>query len=238
MSIDWSDLWNDTLIRILPDGAAAPRVLWVALALVAVVVAWPAARRTSRTLVTIVHEAGHAGVGVLVGRRFQGFVVEKDLSGHAVTAGRSRGPGRIATTWAGYPAPAVLGALVVVAALGGLAGPVLVVSLIALVVLLVMSRSVRTVALVVLTIAVTGAVWWFGGQWRAGVVGGVGLALLLGAWDSLGDVARSRGPGQDHRTLAELTPLPAGFWLFTWFLTDVAATALALLAVREAWQAG
>ena len=33
MSIDWSDLWNDTLIRILPDGAAAPRVLWVALAL-------------------------------------------------------------------------------------------------------------------------------------------------------------------------------------------------------------
>ena len=126
----------------------------------------------------------------------------------------------------------------VVAALGGLAGPVLVVSLLALVVLLVMSRSVRTVALVALTIAVTGAVWWFGGQWRAGAVGGVGLALLLGAWDSLGDVARSRGPGQDHRTLAELTPLPAGFWLFTWFLTDVAATALALLAVREAWQAG
>ena len=126
----------------------------------------------------------------------------------------------------------------VVAALGGLAGPVLVVSLLALVVLLVMSRSVRTVALVVLTIAVTGAVWWFGGQWRAGVVGGVGLALLLGAWDSLGDVARSRGPGQDHRTLAELTPLPAGFWLFTWFLADVAATALALLAVWEAWQAG
>ena len=125
--------------------------------------------RSSRTLVTIVHEAGHAGVGVLVGRRFRGFVVEKDLSGHAVTAGRPRGPGRIATTWAGYPAPAVLGALVVVAALGGLAGPVLVVSLLALVVLLVMSRSVRTVALVVLTIAVTGAVWWFGGQWRAGV---------------------------------------------------------------------
>lgn len=238
MSIDWSSLWNDALSRALPDGAAAPRVLWVALALVAVVVAWPAARRTSRTLVTIVHEAGHAGVGVLVGRRFQGFVVEKDLSGRAVTAGRTRGPGRIATTWAGYPAPAVLGALVVVAALGGLAGPVLVVSLLALVVLLVMSRSVRTVALVVLTIAVTGAVWWFGGQWRAGVVGGVGLALLLGAWGSLGDVARSRGPGQDHRILAELTPLPAGFWLFTWFLVDVAATALALLAVWEAWQAG
>mgnify|MGYP002741889213 CR=1 FL=1 len=234
MNIDWSSWWSDPLSRIASDQLA----LWIALAVLVVVLAFPTARRWGRTLVTIVHEAGHAGAGMLVGRKFQGFVVEKDLSGHAVTAGRTRGPGRIATTWAGYPAPAVLGALVVVAALGGLAGPVLVVSLLALVVLLVMSRSVRTVALVALTIAVTGAVWWFGGQWRAGAVGGVGLALLLGAWDSLGDVARSRGPGQDHRTLAELTPLPAGFWLFTWFLTDVAATALALLAVREAWQAG
>lgn len=109
MNTDWEALWQDAVARTRPDGLADARALWPALALLVVVLAWRPARRWGRTLVTIVHEAGHAGVGVLVGRRFQGFVVERDLSGHAVTAGRSRGPGRIATTWAGYPTPAVLG---------------------------------------------------------------------------------------------------------------------------------
>lgn len=184
---------------------------------------------------TIVHEAGHAVVGVLVGRRFKGFVVERNLAGHAVTAGRSRGPGRIATTWAGYPAPALLGALTVLAALRGWGAIVLVLSVLALLVLLAMSRSARTAALVVLVGALAIVLWWFGGAWRDGVVGGVGLALLVGAWDSLGDVGRSRDAGQDHRTLAGLTPFPAGFWLFMWFLVDVAASGVAAWAAWGAW---
>ena len=94
-----------------------------------------------------------------------------------------------------------------------------------------MSRSWRTAGLVLLVGALTAALWWWGGPWRDGVVGGIGLALLLGAWDSLRDVAASRDRHQDHGTLASLTPLPAGFWLLTWFLADAAATALAAWTV-------
>ena len=53
----------------------------------------------------------------------------------------------------------------------------------------------------------------------------VGLVLLVGAWGSLGDVARSADPHQDHGTLAQLKHLPGWLWLGTWFLADAAATA-------------
>ena len=99
MNIDWNSWWPDAALP-LSNGASGRYALWSALAVLAAVLVVPTARRWGRTLVTIVHEAGHAGAGVLVGRRFQGFVVEKNLAGHAVTAGKERGPGRIFTTWA------------------------------------------------------------------------------------------------------------------------------------------
>lgn len=233
MNIDWSSWWSDTLTRPLSNVASGQRALWIALAVLALVLAFPTARRWGRTLVTIVHEAAHAGAGMLVGRKFKGFVVEKNLAGHAVTAGKERGPGRVFTTWAGYPAPAVLGAVVTLAALGGWSGLVLVLAAVALAVLLVMSRSVRTVLLVLLVAVLTGALWWWGGPWRDGVVAGVGLALIVGAWDSLRDVAASRDPQQDHRTLAQLTRVPAGVWLASWFLVDAVATGVVVLALRD-----
>jgi len=64
-------------------------------------------------------------------------------------------------------------------------------------------------------------------------VAGTGLALLVGAWDSLRDVAASRDPSQDHRTLAHLTRVPAGVWLASWFLVDAAATGVVVLALRD-----
>ena len=96
-----------------------------------------------------------------------------------------------------------------------------------------MSRSVRTVLLVLLVAVLTGALWWWGGPWRDGVVAGVGLALIVGAWDSLRDVAASRDPQQDHRTLAQLTRVPAGVWLASWFLVDAVATGVVVLALRD-----
>lgn len=223
----WPEPLRPLADRIAPGQAADPRALWVALALVVLVMVWPTARRWGRTLVTVVHEAGHAAVGLMVGRKFLGFVVKQDLSGHAVTAGPTRGPGRVATTWAGYPAPAVGGALLVAAGLGGWAGIVLLLALVALLILLVMSRSLRTGALMIALLVLTAALWWWGHSWRGGAVAGIGLALLVGAWDSLGDVARSRGGGQDHRTLAELTRVPSGVWLLTWFVADALATVAA-----------
>ena len=63
-----------------------------------------------------------------------GFVVRGDMSGHAVTVGPARGIGRIATTWAGYPAPAVVGAATVWVAGRGWAAPTLTAVMVVLVV--------------------------------------------------------------------------------------------------------
>ena len=239
MNPSWTDTWNDLLARASSVVGLDPGVLWPALAILVIVLAWAPARRWGRTLVTIVHEAGHAAVGLMVGRRFLGFVVSRDLSGHAVTAGKPTGPGRVATSWAGYPAPAVLGAVVVLLALNGWASAVLLLGLVLLVVLLVMSRSVRTVLLVALVGGLVFALWWWGDALagiplRAGVVAGVGLALLVGAWDSLRDVAASRDNAQDHRALAALTGVPAGLWLVTWFLVDAAATGVVAWSIWAA----
>lgn len=237
MNIDWSSWWSQALTLTLPDIGPRPRAPWIALAVLVLVLAFPTVRRWGRALVTIVHEAGHAVAGLLVGRKFTGFVVEKNLAGHVVTVGKERGPGRVFTSWSGYPVPAALGALVVMLALAGWSGFVLVVAMVVFLVLLVMSRSLRTVGLVILVEALTFALWQWGDvvpelPLRSGVVAGIGLALLVGAWDSLRDVARSREPNQDHRTLAMLTGVPAGVWLATWFLVDALATAAVL---RSLW---
>lgn len=237
---DAAGFWDAVLARITVTTPPDLRLLWPAAAVVALAWALPAVRRWARALTTLVHEAGHAAVGMLVGRRFHGFVVEGDLSGRAVTSGRSRGPGRCVTAWAGYPMPALIGAGMVLAALSGWAGAVLAAALVVLIALLVMSRSARTAGLVALCGAAVASLWWWGDvavavPLRAGVVAGMGLLLLAGAWESLGDVSRSRDGGADHRTLARLTPLPAGFWWLTWALVDTGATWLVVRAVAELW---
>ena len=81
MNLSWTDFWNDLPARPFDGVGLEPGVLWPALAILVIVLAWAPARRWGRTLVTIVHEAGHAAVGLMVGRRFLGFVVSRDLSG-------------------------------------------------------------------------------------------------------------------------------------------------------------
>ena len=108
VNLSGTDTWNDLLARASSVVGLDPGVLWPALAILLIVLAWAPARRWGRTLVTIVHEAGHAAVGIMVGRSFRGFVVSRDLSGHAVTAGKPPRPGRVAPPRAGYPPPANL----------------------------------------------------------------------------------------------------------------------------------
>ena len=191
---------------VVPGGARAgcrpvrrtARGLVLVAALVAVAVEPP--WRVLRLGVTLVHELGHAGVGVLSGRRFTGFVLRGDMSGSAVTVGPARGLGRVLTTWAGYPAPAVVGALVVWLAVRGWSAPVLTGILAVLVVAALRVRSGLT-ALVVLVAAVgAGALWWAGrrrsrrrSSWR---------------WDSYSSSApgATSVPSSPHRTPRSATP--------------------------------
>ncbi|MGC5616814.1 M50 family metallopeptidase [Georgenia sp. Z1491] len=224
--MDVDQIWQAVVDRTRPTGT--PEVGdWALLALGAalVIVLVPVLWRVVRPAVTIAHELGHAGVGIIVGRRFTGFVVSSDMSGHAVTVGPRRGPGRVATTWAGYPAPALIGAALVNVALRGGAGAALLAALVVLLVSLAFSRSVHTVLAVLGAAAVVGGVWWWGGpEWAAVLTLAAGVVLLLGAWRHLAAVATSGRRGDDPAQLADLTSLPAWVWTATFAVVCAACT--------------
>lgn len=224
--MDPESVWE----RVRPVGdvplEGRPILLVLLAALVAVGV--PALWSVLRLGVTLVHELGHALVGMACGRRFTGFVLRGDMSGHAVTVGPSSGAGRAATTWAGYPAPAVVGGAAVWLGAHGWAGVVLASVLVVLVVGLVRSRSVLTVLVVVVVGALTAWTWWAGSDVvRAQVLVGTGVVLVVGAWRHLGAVAGSRDSGSDAAVLARLTRVPRVLWLLTFVLVCAGATWLA-----------
>lgn len=201
----------------------------VALGLVLIPPLWQVARLG----VTLVHELGHAAVGVLVGRKFTGFVLRGDASGHAVTKGRGSGPGLVATTWAGYPAPALLAAGIAVAAGRGWAAPVLAVLGLVLVVALVQARSLLTAAVTIGALAGVAALWWFGEPLlQAQVLTGLAAVLLVGAWRHLVAAARDTSAGNDARVLARLARLPRPIWLATFALVCGWATWVVATTVR------
>ena len=100
------DAWSDiTTPQPVPSTAVVLGTAAVVLVILAVPVAWHVARHG----LTIVHEAAHAAVAVLVGRRLSGIRVHSDTSGLTVSVGKPRGPGMVATVAAGYTGPALLG---------------------------------------------------------------------------------------------------------------------------------
>lgn len=214
--------------RVEPVGAAvtldrSTLGLVLACALLAVVV--PPLWRVLRVAVTLVHELGHAIVGMAAGRRFTGFVLRGDMSGHAVTVGRPRGPGRVLSTWAGYPAPAVVGAAMVWVTGRGWSAAFIGAVIAILLIALVRVRSALTLLVMVVALAGTGALWW----WRddalqARVLVGAGIVLVIGAWRHLGAVVGSADRGSDPRVLASLTHVPAIVWNLTFALVCAAAS--------------
>lgn len=233
--MDWEEL--RTRIVTAPGHVAmgAPAVT-VAVVAAVLVVAVPPVWQVLRLAVTLVHELGHALVGLAVGRRFTGFVLRGDMSGHAVTVGPPRGVGRVISTWAGYPAPAVVGAVLVWTAGRGWAAPVLTVLLGIWLVALVRVRSLLTAVVMVVTIGATAALWW----WRddavqAQVLVAAGIVLLVGAWRHLGAVTSSRTRTSDPAVLASLTHVPRVVWIGSFIVVCAAATALSALEVVHAW---
>jgi hypothetical protein len=227
--------WVELLsARVVPaEGAVrlggTPLVVAVVGALAAVGV--PGIWRVVRLAVTLVHELGHAVVGVLVGRRFTGFVLRADMSGHAVTVGRPNGLGRVVTTWAGYPAPGVLGAGMVWLALHGWSAALVTGVLVVLLGAALRVRSLLTALVMVVATAGAACLWWWRADERqAQLVVGLGVLLVFGAWRHLGAVATKRARsayGSDPRVLADLTHVPALVWTATFGLVLVLATGVA-----------
>ncbi len=231
----WWDLIRERLAPAAHGGGITAYGLVVAVLVAAGAAAWEPLWRRLRIVVTLVHELGHALVGMAAGRRFTGFVVRGDASGHAVTVGPARGIGRVATTWAGYPAPALAGLASVWAGTSGYAAPLLTVVLLVLVVVATQVRSLLTAGVVAVVGAAIGALWWLRAdpvQSYAAIA--AGLLLLAGGWRGWGTVARRGRTIDDPAVLADLTHIPAPVWLLTWLAVNLASTWLVVVAVRAA----
>jgi hypothetical protein len=203
----------------------------LALAVVASSRVWPVAR----TVVTIVHEGGHALVALATGRRLAGVRLYRNTAGETRSAGRADGPGIALTAAAGYPAPSLLGlAAAALLAIGHLTG-MLLLSLLLLVGLAVAVRNAYGMLAVLVTAGAVAAVCLFA---SAVVQAGFGYAmtwfLLLGGVRPVLELARERRRERTRRSdadqLARLTPLPGGAWVMIFGIIAVAA-----LAVSARW---
>jgi hypothetical protein len=200
-----------------------------ALALAAV--AHPAGWRVLRHVVTIAHEGGHALVAVATGRRLRGVRLHSDTSGLTLSAGRPHGPGMVATAFAGYVAPSLLG-------LGGAwmlgAGRItltlwLAVALLGL--LLVNIRNLFGVLSVVLTGGLLVGVSRLGDAVaQACAAHALVWILLLAGPRPVLELQRSRrrgrAPTSDADQLARLTRLPGLLWVGVFLLVTLGCCAL------------
>jgi hypothetical protein len=231
--VDWlGDAWHDiTTPQPVPSGTV---VLLTAVGVLLVLVV-PGAWHVARHGLTIVHEAAHAGVAVLVGRRLSGIRVHSDTSGLTVSVGKPRGPGMVATAAAGYVGPAVLGVGAAWLLSRGYAVALLWILLVVLVLVLVQIRNWYGLW----SVLVTGALLVGVTVWGSATVQGVAAYamtwfLLLGAPRAVLEMqserrrARRRGvpDTSDAGLLGRLTHVPGGLWVAILLLVCLAALAL------------
>lgn len=229
--------WVSSIAERVTPAAAIPlegRPLVAAVLLAAVAIVVDPLWRLLRVGITLVHELGHAFVGVLAGRRFTGFAVRWDMSGHAVTVGPARGAGRVVTTWAGYPMPVLVGAAMIGIAETGWGATVLTATLVALVLASLRIRSLLTFVIMVTAIAAVGALWWWGGDGlQAHVLVVTGIVLIVGGWRHLVALvgAGRRDRTSDPAVLARLTGVPRSLWVVSFVAVMGAATTTAALTL-------
>jgi hypothetical protein len=187
----------------------------------------------ARNVITIVHEAGHALVAVLVGRRLSGIRLHSDTSGLTLTRGKPYGPGMVSTALAGYVAPSLLG--LAFAALVGAERitAVLVICAVLLLGVLVMVRNVYGVFTVLLTGAVLfGVAWWTSAQVQAVFAHLITWFLLLGGVRPVAELQRKRRRGRardsDADQLARLTGTPGLVWIGMFLLVNLGSLVLAV----------
>jgi hypothetical protein len=225
-------LWHHALtVQPLPPRWLVLGTGVLALAVVVSSRAWPRAR----TVVTIVHEGGHALVALATGRRLAGVRLYRNTAGETVSAGRADGPGIALTTAAGYPAPSLLGlGAAALLAIGHLTG-MLLLSLVLLAGLAVAVRNVYGMLAVLISAGAIAAVCLFA---PAVVQAGFGYVmtwfLLLGGVRPVIELRRERRRGRTRRSdadqLARLTWVPGGAWVMIFGVVGVVA-----LAVSARW---
>jgi Peptidase M50B-like len=192
---------------------------------------WPVAR----TVVTIVHEGGHALMALATGRHLGGVRIYRSTAGETLSRGRAEGFGVALTAVAGYVAPPLLGlAAAALLAIGHLTG-MLLLSLVLLAGLAVAIRNAYGMLAVLVVLVTVAAVCLYA---SAVVQAGFGYVmtwfLLLGGIRPVVELAGERRHGGGRRSdadqLARLTRVPGGAWVVIF-----GAVAVAALAVSARW---
>ncbi|UVS77416.1 M50 family metallopeptidase [Actinokineospora sp. UTMC 2448] len=199
------------------------------------VVLWDALWRPARNVVTIVHEAGHALVALLAGRRLSSIRLHSDTSGVTVSRGRTDGPGMVCTALAGYLAPSVLGLAFAGLLLSERVGVVLVTCAVLLLGVLVMIRNLYGVLSILVTGGVLFAVSWLATEEvKAAFAYLITWFLLVGGVRPVFELQRKRRRGRardsDADQLHRLTGAPGLFWVGMFAVINTGA-----LAVAAAW---
>ncbi len=200
-----------------------------ALALAVVISArvWPRAR----TVVTIVHEGGHAIVALATGQRRVRVRLYRDTAGETLASGQAAGFGVALTAAAGYPAPSIVGlGAAALLAVGHLTG-MLLLGLVLLAALAIAVRNPYGMLAVLATAGTIAAVCLYA---SAEVQAGFGYVmtwfLLFGGVRPVIELHRDRRSGRASRSdadrLARLTSVPGGAWVLIFGILAVAAVAV------------
>ncbi len=217
-----SELWRRALTAH-PAPAPSVSAVIAAVALALVLVAWPLVR----LLVTVCHEAGHAVVALLAGRKLSGIRVHSDTSGLTVSRGRPSGPGMVATLFAGYPSASVVGLGAAWLAGAGYSVGLLWLLVLLLALMLLKLRNLYGAFVVLATGALVAVLSWYATPTTASwLATGIAWLLLLAAPRPVVELLFSRSPGSDAAQLAALTHVPRVLWTLLWLVLTVGALLL------------
>lgn len=199
-----------------------------------IVIASPRLWHVTRNAITIAHEGGHALVSLLAGRKLDGIRLHSDTSGVTYSRGRAAGPGMVATAFAGYVTPPLLG----LAAAWLLSSDHVTAMLWLLLGLLVATfLAIRNAYGVLAVVATAGAVFAVSYFASAAFQAAFGYAaawfLLFGGYRPVVELHRQRRRDMrarrplstDADQLARLTRLPGGLWVTVFALVALAAIA-------------
>ena len=238
MSIDGVTNFWDKLLGSQPD---PPGLLVLITAVVALaVVLFRPAWRVARNAITIAHEGGHALVALLTGRKLRGIRLEFDTSGLTLSAGRPTGPGMMFTLLAGYVAPSLVG-LAGAWLLGG--NRITLLLWLAVALLLLMLINIRNL-FGAISVLVTGAIvfvvsWYTPAQVQAAFAYAGVWFLLIGGVRPVGELQklrrRGRMPDSDADQLAQISHVPALFWVGLFYVVTLAVLAMGVLILAGHW---
>lgn len=183
---------------------------------------------------TVIHELGHAVAALMTFQLVTGIKLQLNHGGTTHTYG----PGGIRSVWSafwGYPAPAVVGAVLTWSALNGWSSAALSVSCILLMLTLLLIRNAEGLLILGGVLAVSLLLVLFAGPvflGHATLV--IALAMMVGAVRDLGKVIhvhfkrRTELESSDAYILYRMTMFPSPLWLFAFAAVTAASWALAL----------